>query len=638
MLLKKTGLAIAVFLASVLAYADDQDFMAAREAYRVADIPALVDYSTKLQGNLFAVYADYYLLSRQLDKADGIAVITFLQKYPDTWLAEKLRGEWLVMLAKRGDWPNYQQFYGGLAKPELEHKCYNYTARINTSDKKAASEALAELWLTTKDLPTACDDLFVLLDKSGAISQDDYWARLRLALQNGSVGLSRYLAGKVGVDLSTQRLEQINKSPQLYLAKPDVETAVGHELYLAALNRYARQDLDKAATYWETVQQRFNSEDRPYGWRLLALIAVKQQDSRAVDWFKLSHNVVWSDDDKEWAVRSAIRNQRWDEVLTFLNLLSADKQQDRAWKYWRARAMEGNKDKAKFAQAIYNGLSVDDDYYGLLARDRLGNRISVQPKTYVLTAQDKQVATQNLGLQRALALYTLDLRTEAVREWNWTLRNADDKLLLAAAEQAANVRWYDRAIYAAERTKQLHSYSLRYLTPYEEVTRGYSQDLGLDPAWVYGLIRQESRFVTSAKSGVGAGGLMQLMPTTAQWVANRLKIPYHAGMVNEIGTNVQLGTYYINHVFQQLGNQPVLATAGYNAGPNRAKQWQDPNQALPVDVYTESIPFSETRDYVKKVMTNAVHYALGFGQGPQSITERMGKVIPARNVQTLEGP
>ncbi len=638
MLLKKTGLAIAVFLASVLAYADDQDFMAAREAYRVADIPALVDYSTKLQGNLFAVYADYYLLSRQLDKADGIAVITFLQKYPDTWLAEKLRGEWLVMLAKRGDWPNYQQFYGGLAKPELEHKCYNYTARINTGDKKAASEALAELWLTTKDLPTACDDLFVLLDKSGAISQDDYWARLRLALQNGSVGLSRYLAGKVGVDLSTQRLEQINKSPQLYLAKPDVETAVGHELYLAALNRYARQDLDKAATYWETVQQRFNSEDRPYGWRLLALIAAKQQDSRAVDWFKLSHNVVWSDDDKEWAVRSAIRNQRWDEVLTFLNLLSADKQQDRAWKYWRARAMEGNKDKAKFAQAIYNGLSVDDDYYGLLARDRLGNRISVQPKTYVLTAQDKQVATQNLGLQRALALYTLDLRTEAVREWNWTLRNADDKLLLAAAEQAANVRWYDRAIYAAERTKQLHSYSLRYLTPYEEVTRGYSQDLGLDPAWVYGLIRQESRFVTSAKSGVGAGGLMQLMPTTAQWVANRLKIPYHAGMVNEIGTNVQLGTYYINHVFQQLGNQPVLATAGYNAGPNRAKQWQDPNQALPVDVYTESIPFSETRDYVKKVMTNAVHYALGFGQGPQSITERMGKVIPARNVQTLEGP
>ncbi|MEN9430588.1 MAG: hypothetical protein RJA86_1447, partial [Pseudomonadota bacterium] len=288
-----------------------------------------------------------------------------------------------------------------------------------------------------------------------------------------------------------------------------------------------------------------------------------------------------------------------------------------------------NTEKAKIVQAIYNGLAVDDDYYGLLARDRLGSRITNQPKTYVVTEQDKQMSQQNSGLQRALALYTLDLRTEAVREWNWSLRNADDKLLLAAAEQAANVRWYDRAIYAADRTKQLHSYSLRYLTPYKEITRGYAQELDVDPAWVYGLIRQESRFITNAKSTVGAGGLMQLMPTTAQWVANRLKIPYHAGMVNEVGMNVRLGTYYIGHVFQQLGNQPVLATAGYNAGPSRARQWQA-STPLPVDVYTETIPFLETRDYVKKVMTNVVHYGLGFEQGSQSITERMGKVIPAR--------
>jgi soluble lytic murein transglycosylase len=191
-----------------------------------------------------------------------------------------------------------------------------------------------------------------------------------------------------------------------------------------------------------------------------------------------------------------------------------------------------------------------------------------------VTEQDKQKSLTNQEVQRALALYRLELRTEAVREWNWALRNADDTLLLAAAEEAANVRWYDRAIFAAERTKQLHSYNLRYLTPYKEVVRGYTQELGVDPAWVYGLIRQESRFIVNAKSVVGAGGLMQLMPSTAQWVANRLKVPYHAAMVNEVGTNVRLGTYYIAHVFKQLGSQPVLATAGYNAGPSRAKQWQ----------------------------------------------------------------
>ena len=571
MLLKKIGLTAGILLSSTLTLADDNDFLAAREAYRVSDMPVLAEYSTKLQGDLFGVYADYYLLSRQLDKVDSIAVMTFLQKYPETWLAEKLRGEWLLLLAKRQDWVSYRQFYSGLARPEPEHKCYSYTARIKTDDKIAAEEARTEFWFITKDLPTPCDELLMLLQQTDVLTQNDYLLRFRLALQNGNVSLARVLAGKLGIDVPPKLIEQMAKNPQKYLARPDVETAIGHELYLAALHRYVRQDLNKALSYWESVQKRFNREDRPYGWRLLALVAVKKQDNRAVDWFKLSEGVYWPDEDREWAIRSAIRIQQWDDVLAFINRLSADKQQERVWKYWRARAMEGNKEKAKIVQAIYNGLAVDDDYYGLLARDRLGSRISSQPKTYQVTEQDKAVFNQNLGLQRALRLRALDVSTEAVREWNWSLRNADDKLLLAAAEQAATVRWYDRAIYAADRTKQLHSYSLRYLTPYKEVTRGYAQELGVDPAWVYGLIRQESRFITNAKSGVGAGGLMQLMPTTAQWVANRLKIPYHASMVNEVGMNVRLGTYYIGHVFQQLGNQPVLATAGYNAGALRLR-------------------------------------------------------------------
>ena len=633
MLLKKLGFMVGILCASIctsgVASADDKDFLAAREAYRISDLPALAEYSTKLQGDLFGVYADYYLLSRQLDKVDAIAVVTFLQKYPDTWLVEKLRGEWLLLLAKRQDWTNYRHFYNGLLRPEPEHKCYNYSARIKTDDKAAAEEARSEFWFITKDLPTPCDELLLLLQQTTVLTQDDYLLRFRLALQNGNTGLARVLAGKLGIDVPPKLIEQMAKNPQKYLTRPDVETAMGHELYLAALHRYVRQDLNQALTYWQSVQKRFNSDDRPYGWRLLALVAVKKLDNRAIDWFKLSEGTYWPDEDREWAIRSAIRVQQWGDVLAFINRLSADKQQERVWKYWRARSMEGNAEKAKIVQAIYNGLAVDDDYYGLLARDRLGSRITTQPKIYVVTEQDKQLSQQHLGLQRALALYTLDLRTEAVREWNWSLRNADDKLLLAAAEQAANVRWYDRAIYAADRTKQLHSYSLRYLTPYKEITRGYAQELGVDPAWVYGLIRQESRFITNAKSTVGAGGLMQLMPKTAQWVANRLKVPYHAGMVNEVGMNVRLGTYYIGHVFQQLGNQPVLATAGYNAGPSRARQWQA-STPLPVDVYTETIPFLETRDYVKKVMTNAVHYGLGFEQGSQSITERMGKVIPAR--------
>ncbi|PTQ90421.1 lytic transglycosylase domain-containing protein [Agitococcus lubricus] len=623
-------------LAITGAWADDKDFLAARDAFKQGDLIALTDLRGKLQGDIFQVYADYYWLNKQLDTIDPIAVISFLQNYPDTWLAEKLRAEWLIVLAKRQDWANYQQFYAALQRPEPEHKCYSLIARIHMADKAALAQAKSDYWPVANNSSNVCEQLNSLLMQQSILTNDDYWLRLRLALQANNRSLARTLAGKLGLDLDNKLLDQIAQNPQKYLANPDVETALGHELYLAALARYARADLNKAISYWQTVEKRFNHEDRPYGWRILAVLAAKKQDERAVDWFKLSEHVYWPDEDKEWAIRIAIRAERWDEVLFFINRLTADKQQERAWKYWRARAMLGQPDKAKLVQAMLSGLAVDDDYYGLLARDQLGNKIHSQPKIYVPTEADKKVAQNHQGLQRALALFALDLRTEAVREWNWSLRNADDKLLLAAAEQAANVRWYDRAIYAAERTKQLHSYSLRYLTPYEEVVRGYTQELDVDPAWVYGLIRQESRFVVNAKSVVGAGGLMQLMPKTAQWVANRLNIPYHAGMVNEIGTNVRLGTYYISYVFKQLGNQPVLATAGYNAGPSRAKQWQATNRTLPVDVYTESIPFTETRDYVKKVMTNAVHYALGFGQGAQSITERMGTRIPARIVQSSE--
>jgi soluble lytic murein transglycosylase len=612
------------------AWSDDNAFLAAKAAYDSKDIAELSKiYQKKLPTDEWAAYLDYYWLSSRLKEIDSIAVVHFLQTHPTTWLTEQLRREWLLELAERKDWPNYVQFYSGLVWPKTEHKCYGYTARINTGDKAALNAARQEFWLETKNLPPACQELLVLLEQSNSLNKDDYWLRLRLALQRGDKAIARRLAGQLGIDLSLDALTQLGKNPQLYLAKPDVETAIGHELYLAALARYARQNLEQAIDYWQKVQHRFNYQDRPYGWRLLALIAVQRQDPRAVTWFAHSKEVFWPDEDKEWAIRSAIRVQDWPNVLAFIDLLSAENQKQRTWLYWRARAMESQADKTKVVQTLYNQLAIDDDYYGLLAKDRLGGKIASQPEVYVPTEQDKAAVANHPDIQRALALYRLDLRGEAVREWNWVLQNVDDKLLLAAAEAAANVRWYDRAIYASEKTQQLHSYSLRYVTPYKDIVRRYSQELGVDPAWVYGLIRQESRFVINAKSVVGAGGLMQVMPKTAQWVANKLKIPYRSSMVNEIETNVQLGTYYINYVFKQLGSQPVLATAGYNAGPSRAKKWQS-SVELPVDVYTETIPFSETRDYVKKVMTNSVHYALGFGDEAQSITKRMGSKIPAR--------
>jgi soluble lytic murein transglycosylase len=207
-------------------------------------------------------------------------------------------------------------------------------------------------------------------------------------------------------------------------------------------------------------------------------------------------------------------------------------------------------------------------------------------------------------------------------------------MLLAAAEGARRQGWHDRAIFAADRTRQLHNYGLRYLTPYREIVEKNARTEKLDPAWVYGLMRQESRFISEAKSGVGARGLMQLMPATAKWVGK--KLGWKKFDVNDVSDNVALGSRYLNEIWRQLSSSQVLASAGYNAGPGRARAWQA-DRPLEAAIYIENIPFAETRDYVKKVMANAMHYAPAFGSEAGSLKARIG-TIPAKGTSVNNLP
>ncbi len=253
----------------------------------------------------------------------------------------------------------------------------------------------------------------------------------------------------------------------------------------------------------------------------------------------------------------------------------------------------------------------------------------------VVHARQHELSIVNIHFNRAFTLRRINAPDSYInREWNWAVRQAylkqDDGLLLAAAKRAYDMGWYDRAIYAAERTVRQHNYSYRYATPHQGTVVSHSRNVGVDPAWAYGLMRQESRFVSSARSHVGAGGLMQIMPDTARLVARQMGESYNPAALTDMNTNIRYGTYYLSMIQNQLSNNPVLATAGYNAGPNRAKRWQPEFQSLTADQYTEAIPLLETRDYVKNVMANATHYGVLLGQGPQSIQNRM-KVIPVRN-------
>ena len=635
--LSSSWLVLILLLTAGSVWASDRDFLAAQDAYKKGNLTVLAQYADSMKADPLGVYPRYWLLDSQLGAMSVQPVQAFFDAYPGTWLAEKLRGNWLRVLGTRKDWADFRVQYPLLQQaPPDDLLCYNFQARIDAGDKQALPEARVILWFSPKELPPSCNPVLDALVANNTVIEADMWARLRLAFEANNPGLIEYLSKLLNEEVPAATISHIGSNPAGYLNNAPTTTRMQRELVIYALSRLTRTDLDGTASQLLRLEQGLGNVES-YAWRMLAVSAARNGDPRALAWFKNSAELPYNDSQQEWRIRAALRVQDWDTVALAINGLSAQGRTDRAWQYWRARALEAHKEGPD-ADIIYADLSKQDDYYGLLARDSQHGPVmqAPTPVPYKVTDADLAQLKGNAGLQRALLLYELGATPEGDKEWNWALRGADDHLLLAAAEQANAVGWYDRAIFAAERTQTLHNDELRYLAPYRDITRSYAQDLGLDEAWIYGLMRQESRFASAAKSGVGAHGLMQLMPDTARWVARKLHLHYHPTMTDQIGGNVQLGTFYLKHVLDSLDDNEVLATAAYNAGPGRARQWQ---AATPLEaaIYVEGIPFFETRDYVRKVMTNAVYYSRNFGKSRQTLTQRMG-VIPARGTVPLQGP
>jgi soluble lytic murein transglycosylase len=361
--------------------------------------------------------------------------------------------------------------------------------------------------------------------------------------------------------------------------------------------------------------------------------AAKRHMPEAVGWYELSKGANQSEEVLTWRVRAALRALDWSAVRRAIEQMPSSLANQPDWLYWRGRALAAQ-GKREEALALYRRIGGQPTFYSNLADEELGRPINVPPRAAPPTNAELQDAANNPGLRRALALLRLDMRTEGVKEWNWTLRGMDDRQLLAAAELARRNDVIDRSISAADKTRDQHDYSLRYPSPFRESVDPKARELALDTGWIYGLIRQESRFVMSAKSGVGAKGLMQVMPATASWVAKKIGLSgYHTGQMMDTETNVTLGTNYLKMVLDNLDNHPVLACAAYNAGPGRAQKWRA-EKPIEGAIYAETIPFTETRDYVKKVMSNTVYYAALFQDRPQSLKARLGVVQPRRSGDT----
>ncbi len=622
-------------------HADESQFNDALRAASSGNTTLLEQYRVSMQDDVLGYYPEYWSLNTNLGFQPASSIISYAQRYPQSAMAEKLAADYVEEKVKQADFATAKPVINYVSNPDQAESCAVAQVRARTGDSLVYAE-YKDVWLATNSQPESCNGLGRMMLSSPLMTKEDREQRLYAQLRAGQSGPAMATAQTLNSNLSLAQLNQIQANPVGYLWTAPKSNMTDYAYLVFALGRAADSDLNTALQSLPRLTQDVPTDVQKYLYRTVAYVGgttvMKNNFNLAVlDAFDRSYGVPFTDEEAEVYARQAVRFGRWESVIRAVDSMSINQKQSDRWQYWLARATEQRDDRnaKKTAQEIYSRLAnAGDDYHNLLAKDHLGQRYNAKSPAAQPSSSDMQRLSQDIHFRRAFTLRNINAPANYVnREWNWAVRQAylkqDDGLLLAAAKRATDMGWYDRAIYAADRTAKTHNYEYRYATPHQATVVSYSQRAGIDPSWAYGLMRQESRFVTNARSHVGAGGLMQIMPATAKHVAAKMGESYNSAVSSDPNTNIRYGTYYLSMIHSQLSANPVLATAGYNAGPNRAKRWQPDQQPLTADQYVESIPLAETRDYVKNVMTNAVHYGILLNQGPQVIESRM-PVIPTR--------
>ena len=562
-------------------------------------------------------YLDYWRLRIDLKAGESASSLDsdirlFLGKHAGTIYADLLRRDWLYVLAKRGDWAAFDAQYPlWQLRDEPLLACWAGVSKMAQLNGAKADPAIFEEYREAiygvRDIGDSCAQLMAELFKAGQMNRSDVWKRLQVSLDAGGFG-------------ALKRVE-------------DFFTPNASEQAVITIARQARQDPRAAAAIVNASTMQ--AADKSFAWGLVGSNGMKKLLPESLDWSREAVKVkviAIPDDALGWMARSGLRQQDWKLVRTCIEAMSAEARRDPTWVYWLARALRADgKDQSKTdGAALLASIAGQANFYGQLATEDLGNLVAVPPRAASLTEQELSEPARNEGLARAIALYDLGLRSEGNREWNFQLRQRTDRQLLAIAEWACKKSILDRCVNTSERTKVEFDFNQRFVMPFRDSLEPIAQERGVELAWAYGLIRQESRFIMDARSSVGASGLMQIMPATGRWIAKRLNVAdFKTEQLRDRETNLRFGTYYLKSVLDDLDGSQALASAAYNAGPGRARTWRAALlQPVETAIFAELIPFSETRDYVKKVLSNATIYSALITGKPASLKARLGTVSP----------
>ena len=628
------------------------------KAFKRGDKARLTQLLPQARGHALEPWAAYWELKARLGDASPQEVQDFFARYPDTYQEDRLRNDWLLLLGQRRDWGNFAAMYPDFRmNDDKEVRCYALLVEHlekPSQDSRIADE-VRKNWYAQQGNDDGCNAAAARLVGTRQLNTQDVWQKARLALEANRPRAAANAVQIVAPEAAGLVAELINSPIKFLSEKRLALSSTRKEIITLALVKMASMDSEGAAFQMDNrwgVQ--LASEERDWVWGLIG----KQTATRmgtvpagdALRYFaKVGKDTNLTDDMLGWKVRAALRagNQpSWAPVLQATSAMSPEARLDPTWAYWRAKALlatsqPGTAQRIE-ADKLLQSIASVRGFYEQLALEELGRKITVPARPAAITAEEKEAARLNPALNRGAYAILMGLRPEGVREWNYATNlhqrgapnersGMTDRELLAAAQFACDRQIWDRCINTSERTRGEIDFEQRFPTPFRDAVVPRAQGISLDPAYVYGLIRQESRFIMEARSGVGASGLMQVMPATAKWTANKIGLAgFTADQINDRDTNITIGTAYLKLALDDLGGSMAMAAAAYNAGPGRPRSWRGQSGAPVLDaaIWAENVPFSEPRDYVKKVLSNTVNYAALLTGQPQSLKARLGQVGP----------
>jgi len=599
-------------------------FLEAEQALKDQDRMKYWDLLKTLRDYPLYPYLRYEDLKLRLDTARPEEITIFIEAFKTSPVSARMRTAWLRSLAKNQRWDDFLKYYRPTKDKTLN--CYREQARLHVYKKNSPIERVRSIWLTGASLPDECDELIKVWTNNNLLTKQMLKQRIQLALKKRNVNLARYLIKQLPSITRNNMLSwlRVYKNPRILLdddiiQHPDAVALANFKF--AALAWYYPDEAIKFAKKISRIKK-FSSVRGKLN-QILAISLARKSHAQASYWLGQVTGKYASDRVIKWKIRTALYLGDWQAVLSNINRLGKTERFEDRWQYWRARAYAQLKQTTK-ANTIYKKISQNRSYEAFLAADIINADYTFKHKDLDIDLKFVESLKNNAGMARTRELMLLKRFSQARSEWNRATAKLTSKQKASSAWLAYQWGWSHQAIVTLAGIAEWNDLALRFPLKHMPEIQENTRSTIIDPALALAVIRQESAFQENAVSASNARGLMQLMPATAKEVAGELKIKLHnMQQLNSPSVNIKLGVYYLNTIKNELLQHPVLAIAAYNAGKSRVKAWLNKRKVLPVDIWIETVPFKETRNYLRNILAYSVVYEKRLGLPVRRIKERM---------------